>query len=113
MGAALDLLRPSVSLGFCNFLVDVKVESVYEWVGGVGGAEMITLPYELDCGGREVRNEVWDVTSGNEMFSGGEEGFAELGFTGTCRGGELKLSEGLPVRFPQVGEGDAGNLGGL
>ena len=55
------------------------------------------------------------------MFSRGKEDFAELGFTGTCRGGWLKKSkcllsfpsERLPVRFPQVGEGDAGGLGGL
>ena len=57
----------------------------------------------------------------DEVFGGGEEDFAELGFTGTCRGGWLKKSKGLlsfpserlPVRFPQVGEGDAGELGGL
>ena len=55
------------------------------------------------------------------MFGGGEEDFAELDLTGTCRGGWLKKSkcllsfpsEGLPVRFPKVGEGDAGDLGGL
>ena len=91
------------------------------WGGGVSEAESVTLVQELDGGVREVWDAVGDVASGDEVFGGGEEDFAELGFTGTCRGGWLKKSEGLlsfpserlPVRFPQVGEGDAGELGGL
>ena len=73
---------------------------------------MVTLPYELEGGVGEVRDAVGNVAGGDEMFGGGEEDFAELGFTGTCGGGWLKKrkgllsfpSEGLPVRFPQVGE---------
>ena len=91
------------------------------WGGGVSEAELVTLVQELNGRVREVRDAVGDVAGGDEVFGGGEEDFAELGFTGTCRGGWLKKSKGLlsfpserlPVRFPQVGEGDAGELGGL
>ena len=54
------------------------------WVVGVGGAELVTLPYELEGGVGEVRDAVGNVAGGDEMFGGGEEDFAELGFTGTC-----------------------------
>ena len=91
------------------------------WIGGVGGAELVTLSYVLNGGVGEVRDVIRNVAGGNEMFGGGEEDFAKLDFPGTRGGGWLKKSkcllsfpsEGLPVRFPQVGEGDAGDLGGL
>ena len=69
------------------------------WVGWVSGAELVTLLYESFGGVREVRDEIRNVTGGNEMFCRSEEDMAELGFTGTCRGGELDMSEGL-LRFP-------------
>ena len=91
------------------------------WVGGVSEAELVTLVQKLYGCVREVWDAVGDVAGGDGMFSSGEEDFAELGFTGTCRGGWLKKSEcllrfpseGLPVRLPQVGERDAVELGGL
>ena len=91
------------------------------WVGWIGGAELVTLPYESLGGVWEVGDEIRDVTGGNEMFCGCEEDVAELGFTSTSRGGELEMSEGLlcfpgerlPVRFSKVGVGNAWDLWGL
>ena len=99
MGAVLYFLCPGIAFGLGYFTCYGQFKRMNERVGGIGGAEMVTLTYELDCGGWEVRDVIWDMTSGNEMLSGGEEDFAKLGFTGTCRGGELKLSEGL-LCFP-------------
>ena len=65
-------------------MCDLLVESGYVRVVGVGGAELVTLPYELEGGVGEVRDAVGNVAGGDEMFGGGEEDFAELGFTGTC-----------------------------
>ena len=97
-------------------MCDLLVESGYVWVGGVSEAELVTLVQKLYGCVREVWDAVGDVAGGVEVFGGGEENFVEMGFTGICRGGWLKKikcllsfpSEGLPVRFPQVGEGDAG-----
>ena len=43
------------------------VESAYVGVGGVRGAEKVTLLLELSDGVCEARGEIRDVTGGNEL----------------------------------------------
>ena len=45
---------PCLSVGVCDVSCNVLVESVYVWVGGVCGAELIALSDQADGGVREV-----------------------------------------------------------
>ena len=79
MRATLDRLCPCIAFGFVYFLCDVLVESAYVGVGGIGGAELVTLPDELFGRVCEVGDMVGDVTGGDVSLGSRGEDTAQLG----------------------------------
>ena len=121
VGAALDLLCPCVAFVFVYCMCDVLVESADVRIGGIGGAELVTLPYELFYVVGEVRDGIGDVSGGDIYFGGCLKNFSQLGLPRASRDRWLELihrllhrsGERVPVCFTEVGVGDAGDLGGF
>jgi len=65
-------MYPFFTVGFRYVSCNVLVEEVYVWVCWVCGAESVTVTYKLFSLVREVRDRVWDMSSGNVVASGCE-----------------------------------------
>ena len=121
MGAALDLLYPGVAFVFIYCKCDMLVESADARIGGIGGAELVTLPYKLFYVVGEVGDGIGNVSSWDIYFGGCLNNSSQLGLPRASRGRWLELThsllhrpgEGVPVCFTEVGVGDAGDLGGF